>query len=301
MTRISVVIPTRDGGAPLRACLTALARSFPPDGETLVVSDGGPADLKTQLRDFQGPLGLRCIRVEPGGPAAARNRGLLESRGEIVAFTDDDCRPREGWVSAIARGVGTSPPRATGGITLNGLRANRYADAEQVILDLLAAHERTSRGREHFFPSNNCAFPAAALRQIGGFNEAFRTAEDRELCRRWRAAGYDIERTPDAILDHDPGDDLPRFCRKYFSYGRGAARFHATGTRRSLRDSARFHLHVPRLLGPEIRRRGPVGGASLVGLLAVWEAANLAGFIAETANLARRNGSPDRRAPGRST
>jgi len=282
MVRTSVIIPTRDGRGPLRACLRALVPSFPADAETIVVADGCAVDSGSVVADFCGPLRLRWIQAPHGGPAAARNLGLAAARGEIAAFTDDDCRPRPGWVRALAEGVALSPPRAAGGTTFNGREANAYADAAQVVLDLVARHDLATYGEERFFPCNNCAFPVAPLRELGGFDESFRTAEDRELCRRWRQAGYLLRLVPAAIVDHDADPDLREFVRRFFAYGRGAARFHATGSGGSLRETAAFHCRLPALLGPELTRRGPWRGTTLVALLAVWETANLAGFLAET-------------------
>lgn len=289
MFRISVVIPTLDRPGPLTACLQALTRSFPPDAETVVVSDGGAVDLGRWLAPFVEPLRLRCIVAPPGGPAAARNHGLAAARGAIVAFIDDDCRPRPGWLLALASGVSSSPPRATGGTTFNGLASNPYAEAAQLVLDLVARHERETHGRERFFPSNNLAFPTETLRQMGGFDESFRTAEDRELCRRWRQAGFALARVPEAVVDHDARLDLLGFLRKFFAYGQGAARFHSSGADSSFGESAAFHLRLPVLAGAELVRYGPRRGAGLLGLLVLWEVANLAGFL--TAILRRPVGS----------
>lgn len=282
MIRVSVIIPTRGGASPLRTCLGALAHAFPPDSETIVVSDGDSVNLEPLLRDFVEPLRLRCIHVPHGGPAWARNRGLEIARGEIAAFTDDDCRPRPGWLDALVARVSSSPPCAAGGITFNGLASNPFADAVQVVLDIVARHERDSCGEVRFFPANNCAFPTVELRRLGGFDESFRTAEDRELLRRWRAAGHEMRLTADAVVDHDADLGMAGFVRKFYAYGRGAARFHSTAIGDSYGDSVSFHLRVPALVAPEVRRRGPRRGASLVSLLALWEGANLVGFLAET-------------------
>jgi GT2 family glycosyltransferase len=288
VTRISVIIPTRGDAGRLKRCLSALAVSFPPVAETIVVGDGTDVEVEALVEGFVESLRLRSVRTPHGGPARARNRGLAMARGDIVAFTDDDCRPRPGWVEVLAQQVRLSPPRAVGGTTFNGLESNPYADAAQVVLDLVARHDRAAFGAERFFCTNNCAFPAAALRQLGGFNEAFRTAEDRELCRRWRGAGFALTRVPEAVVDHDANPDLVAFLRKFFAYGRGAARFHANGNGQTFRDVAAFHLRLPMLLGPEAVRRGPRRGAGLVGLIALWEFANLAGFIAERVGVAGR-------------
>jgi glycosyltransferase involved in cell wall biosynthesis len=286
MVRISVVIPTLDRPGPLTACLAALEPGFPPDAETIVVADGGSHELDPVVAPFVAPLRLRLLQTANGGPAAARNRGLAVARGEIVAFTDDDCRPQPGWLAALASGVATSPPRAVGGTTHNGLPANACADAAQLVLNLLSRHDRELVRRERFLPSNNFAFPTEALRRIGGFDERFRTAEDRELCRRWAAAGHALGRVPAAVVDHDPQLGLVGFARKFFAYGRGAARFHGAGANPGLGESARFHFRLPALLLPELRRRGPARGVAIVALLMLWEAANLAGYIAESARLA---------------
>ncbi len=281
MPRVSVIIPTRDGGGPLRTCLVALAHDFPPDAETIVVSDGGPTDLRTQLADLAEPLALTCVQTTHGGPAHARNRGLEIARGEVVAFTDDDCAPRPGWLAAVIRSISTSPPVAVGGTTHNGVPGNPYADAAQVVLDLVAQHEVDTCGEVRFFPANNCAFPLVPLRALGGFDESYRTAEDRELLRRWRAAGHRVVIAHDAVIDHNSSPTLAGYIRKFYGYGVGAARFHATSDGRSYGDSASFHTRLPELLSPLLKERGVPRGTRLLGLLAVWEVANMLGFVAE--------------------
>ena len=285
MTRVSVVIPTRNRPDLLTGCLRALVASFPADAETVVVSDEDAIELGPWLAPFVEPLRLRCVVGRSAGPAAARNCGLAVARGEIVAFTDDDCRPRPGWVATLAAGVSASTPRATGGTTLNAVADNPYADAAQVILDVVARHERRAYGGEQFFPSNNLAFPADVLRGLGGFDESFRTAEDRDLCRRWRQAGFVLQRIPEAVVDHAPSLDLSSFVRKFFAYGQGAARFHSSRAGRSLRDAVAFHLKLPALAGPVLRQRGFKRGAELAGLLVLWEVANLGGFLTARSRL----------------
>lgn len=296
MIKVSVIIPTRDASGPIRNCLAALLPGFPADAETIVVSDGGATDPETRLSDFREPLRLRCIRVPHGGPAWARNNGLAIAQGEIAAFTDDDCRPRPGWIQALRESVCTSPAGAVGGVTFNGVPANPCADAAQVVLDLVAQHERNTSGDVRFFPANNCAYPVEALRRLGGFDVTYQTAEDRDLLRRWRAAGFSVTLAHDAIVDHEADPDLGWYVRKFYGYGRGAARFHATDTHASSRDSKSFHLSLPYLVIPELRARGVRRGATLIGLLALWEVANLVGFVAEAVGRTPRPPSPERAA-----
>jgi glycosyltransferase involved in cell wall biosynthesis len=283
MIRVSVVIPTRNRPGQLGACLSALAASFRSDAETIVVSDGADQRLVALVAPFVEPLRLTLLQMEHRGPAAARNRGLEVARGEIVAFTDDDCRPQPGWLAALVGGVCLSPPRAVAGTTRNGLPDNIYADAAELVLRLIARHDRSISGRERLLPSNNIAFPIQTLRSVGGFDERYRTAEDRELCRRWAEAGFMLGRVPGAIVEHDRQLDLKSFVSKFVAYGRGAARFHSSGATPSLHESLRFHFRLPILLLPELRERGLVRSFGVVMLLVLWETANLIGYIAEKA------------------
>jgi len=280
MSRLSVIIPTRDRPVLLSNCLSALAASFPADAETIVVSDACYISIEPYVAPFVERLQLRCITAEGRGPSAARNRGLAAASGDIVLFTDDDCLPRPDWATLLASGVSLSPPRAAGGATLNGLRSNPYADAAQAVLNLVSQHDTEMSRGHRFFPSNNIAFPAASLRALGGFDESFHTAEDRELCRRWLLAGFTLQRVSEAVVEHQSNLNLYGFMRQFFAYGQGAAKFHASDHSESFRECAGFHFRLPALACSEIISRGPRRGSALAGLLVLWEIANLAGFLA---------------------
>ena len=104
---ISVVIPSllarADG---LEACLRSLAELDYPDYEVIVV-DNRPAGAEpVQL------AGVRVVRETRPGISAARNAGLAEANGELIAFTDDDVEVDAGWLRAIARRFVEHPDEA---------------------------------------------------------------------------------------------------------------------------------------------------------------------------------------------
>jgi len=277
--RLSVVIPTYNRAARLQSCLEALVRGFPADAEVIVVNDGGDRDSFPDLSPFEETLHLSVIHDSHGGPACARNIGLRNAAGEVVAFTDDDCLPLPNWLERLAAAVRLDPPEAAGGRTLNGLPGNTFATAAQLILDM---GERDQRRRSYgpaFYPSNNIAFPTAALRTIGGFDESFRTSEDRELCRRWQRAGFGLVKAPDAVISHAPDMTLRKFWRKYVSYGSGAARFHGSSDDGWRRESAAFHRRVPALAWAEMAEQRIEQRASVSAALLLWEFANLTGYL----------------------
>lgn len=96
----TVLVCTRDRTESLSGCLEALFKLDYPDFEILVV-DNAPSDDST--RALVSGLPVRYAREDRPGLDWARNRGLTDARGEIVAFVDDDARPDRGWLRAIAR------------------------------------------------------------------------------------------------------------------------------------------------------------------------------------------------------
>jgi GT2 family glycosyltransferase len=284
---VSVVVPTKDRPVQLAACLRALARlDHPRDRlEVIVVDDGGRSDLEPVCGRAAAGLAVSLIRREGGGPAAARNTGAAAAKGDQLAFTDDDCLPEPGWVAALCAALAEAPGAGCGGRTLNALSSNPYAEASQHIHDLVYAHYNADPGRARFFASNNLAVPRDAFEELGGFDaDRFPGAsEDRDFCDRWLASGRTLRYAPAAVVRHAHELDLPGFVRQHVGYGRGAARYQraraARGTGR-MRDDVSFHLNRSlwaRTLGLRPARRA----ASMTALLAVWQAANAAGYALE--------------------
>src|SRR5215469_495024 len=171
----SIVIPTYNRPAQLAVCLQACARlDYPRDRfEVIVVDDGGTTPLDAVVARFHGMLTIKLLRHENAGPAAARNRGVSEARGEFLAFTDDDCAPESNWLRALASQFGASPDCAVGGQTLNALAHNIYSEASQLLISYLFSYYNAIPRAARFFPSNNLAFPAERFRAIGGFDVTY--------------------------------------------------------------------------------------------------------------------------------
>src|SRR2546423_1304325 len=98
---VSVVVPTFNRGTKLRHALRLIQESdltSIDDLEIIVVDDGSKEPAQQFIADLkQRPnVSLKTIRQVNSGPAAARNRGAQDSRGDIVLFIDDDiCVPPE--------------------------------------------------------------------------------------------------------------------------------------------------------------------------------------------------------------
>jgi glycosyltransferase involved in cell wall biosynthesis len=86
--RISVVIPAYRAAGTVARAVDSVLRQTMAAQEILVVDDGSPDDIAGTLADYGNSV--RVIRKPNGGAASARNRGIDDSRGELIAFLDAD-------------------------------------------------------------------------------------------------------------------------------------------------------------------------------------------------------------------
>jgi O-antigen biosynthesis protein len=106
---VSVVVCTRDRAAQLGECLDALAAlDYPADRLELLIVDNAPTDSSTRELVARYPR-VRYLTEPHPGLDRARNLGIRQARGEIIAFTDDDVIVDAGWVKAIAAAFDEEP------------------------------------------------------------------------------------------------------------------------------------------------------------------------------------------------
>jgi GT2 family glycosyltransferase len=284
----TVVVPTRDRPAMLGDCLESIARSDYPREllEVIVVDDGDgedprPASVVGAARDG---LDVSLRRTGGRGPAAARNAGASDARGTVLLFTDDDCRVDAQWLRSLSQSIRSAPTTAAGGRIVNRLGDNRWSTASQRVIDMVYAYYNADPAQATFVASNNLAVHADAFRELGGFDERFRWAEDRDFCRRLLAAGHELIYVPAAVVEHAHRLTGQSFVQQQFAYGRGAFHFHRTAVREGDSQAARtcgFYADAARRL---VRPEG-YGEGQQVAQAAVeiggWQLANAAGFAWE--------------------
>ncbi len=226
----SIIVPTYAREAHLKKCMGALSSlSYPKNRfEVIVVNDDNNSSLKHVLTPFFDQLDLHLVSQNHAGPAAARNTGGKQAKGEYLAFTDDDCMPAADWLTIFAQHFSKTPDCAVAGKTINGLSGNPYSSATQHIIDFLYAHYNVDSENAQLAISSNFALPLKNFRALGGFSTDFKRAagEDRDLSARWLQHGFRIIYAPDALVNHCHPLSLQSFLKKHYNYGRGAYQFH---------------------------------------------------------------------------
>lgn len=89
-TLVSVVIPTYNRAQFLPAAIASIRAQTHACGEIIIVDDGSTDDTAAVVEQIGADV--RYVRQDNAGPAAARNRGISEARGDVIAFLDTDDR-----------------------------------------------------------------------------------------------------------------------------------------------------------------------------------------------------------------
>lgn len=95
--RASVIVCTRNRSASVKETLDALSRLDASDYEVLVVDNSSDSE-KALTEKFTAAAGGKYIYEPRRGLNVARNTGIANATGDILAFTDDDCLPEKNWL-----------------------------------------------------------------------------------------------------------------------------------------------------------------------------------------------------------
>jgi GT2 family glycosyltransferase/sugar lactone lactonase YvrE len=216
--RVSVVVCAYNAADTLEDNLTSLDNLTYPDYEVILVNDGS--------RDATGDIArkhprVRLIEVPNAGLSAARNVGLAEATGEIVAYTDADTRVDRDWLTFLVQPFLNSDVVGSGGpnVVPNDdppvaqCIARAPGGPTHVLLD--------DRIAEHV-PGCNMAFRRDALLAIGGFNPVYlRAGDDVDVCWRLQSRGWKIGFAPAALVWHHHRSSVAAYWRQQVGYGEG--------------------------------------------------------------------------------
>ena len=176
--QISVVIACFNQGAVLEHALRSVTSSLP--AEVIVIDDGCTDETADVVATFETSLPLRSVRhPHHAGAAAARNRGLRESRGDYVVFLDADDRLMPGALDLGASTLGEHPECAFvfGRCAALGRRHPSRMPHPRVVRD----HYRELLRRNYIGDPAAVMFRREVLERSGGFNPELNGAADYEL------------------------------------------------------------------------------------------------------------------------
>jgi glycosyltransferase involved in cell wall biosynthesis len=199
---ISVVVPTHNDGKNITKCLESIfGQTYPIEKfEVIVIDNSSEDDTIKKIKSF--PVRVYEERGKQSS-YAARNLGVRNAKGDILAFIDADCIASSSWMEK-----GVEALRSKKGVGIVGGRVDiffRNASKPNAVevYDKMTHFKQEKYIKKHNFSGTGNLFVfKKAFEEVGLFKESLRSGGDREWGNRAYANGYNIVYEDLAIVAH---------------------------------------------------------------------------------------------------
>jgi glycosyltransferase involved in cell wall biosynthesis len=266
MIHISVVVPLYNSERYIAKCVEELlSQDYPVEHYEIVMVDNNSTDISSEIvRRYSR---VKLISEKKQGAYAARNRGVREARGEIIAFTDADCVPSRDWLKEIESVMVDSRI----GIAIGSHQLAR----ESVFLSMLEDYEDeknnyifSSEIKELYYGyTRNMVVRKSLFDEVGSFVERARGADVifvHQCIDRYSCAV--VRYSPQVRVRHLEIENPSKYFRKVFIYGSSSQHYRRIVYARPLTTWERFLIFRRTVRS---QRYSWVKSVFLLGLLAV--------------------------------
>lgn len=277
--RVSVIVPVYNAARWIERTIQGLlTQDFDATQyELLLVDNNSSDDSKTRIRQY--PFGrspnVRLLEEPVQSSYAARNRGVAESCGELLLFTDADCVPAPDWLAAAESALQNPSTqvalgsREPAGASLTAKLLSAYDDARiQYILD-------NRRERSYFAFTNNMAVRRSAFLRYGPFETVARGADTMFLRRLIASEGPASAEWAAAMrVRHMEFNSAFVYFKKNFLYARAQKKNRVLGQCENLSSEERWHIFRKVIEGRPARAKAALALALFAGRFG-WTAGSL--------------------------
>jgi GT2 family glycosyltransferase len=203
---VSVIVVSRDRPAELALCLTAVSQLLYDRFEIIVVAD------RAGLAAIPAPVAgrIKTVLFDEENISLARNAGIAEAGGDIVAFVDDDAVPEPAWLTRLCAPFSDERVSVCGGYVRgrDGIRFQCRAHCVDVFgisrpLEYDSDATLVVPADQAHAIGTNCAYRRSDLLEIGGFDENFHYhLDETDVNMRLAARGRYIAVCPHAEVHH---------------------------------------------------------------------------------------------------
>jgi len=227
---VSAIVPIYNGERDLPDLLDCLrSQTYPSTRVEYLLVDNNSRDRTAEILKTATPKSLpfkTLAETKIQSSYAARNTGIRAATGEILAFTDADCRPQPNWLEQLVRpfsnpqiGIAAGEISALPGRSL----LEQYAERGETLSQKhTLAHPFGPYGQ-----TANLAVRKEALQQGGLFRPYLTTGGDADLC--WRilqATEWQLEFAEGAVVRHRHRKTWQELHGQWQRYGRSNRYLH---------------------------------------------------------------------------
>lgn len=264
---VTVIIPVHNDPQGIQASLKELkAQTYPQERfEVLVVDNRSDPPLPPTLADGNATI-LQENHTQ--GSYAARNRAIQQAQGDILAFTDADCRLTPQWLHEGVRALVDQKADLAGGhVRFTFSKKKSAAQAYDSVSNMQI--EQNIRERSVAKTANLFA-RRPLFDQVGLFPAHLRSGGDVVWTQRATDQGHRLVYAPSAIVEH-PTRSLIPLLKKQYRVGKGQGAFCKTdNTGPGIMSRIAFGCLPPLLIRKKIKQLRQQGFSGMLFVIRLW-------------------------------
>lgn len=239
LPQVSVVVPVYNGEADLPDLIECLrSQTYPPHRVEYLIVDNNSRDRTSAILEtatnlnppsvpplVRGGGNLDKITIRPltenqiQSSYAARNKGIRASIGEIIAFTDADCRPESQWLENLVKPFLDAEIALCAGEIL-ALPGTTLLEQHATIENTLSQKHTLAHPFCAYGQTANLAVRKQVLETVGLFRPYLTSGGDADLCWRiLRQTSYKLNFSQNAIVRHRHRSTLKQLQSQWYRYG----------------------------------------------------------------------------------
>jgi glycosyltransferase involved in cell wall biosynthesis len=210
---VSVIIPHYNDLANLKRCIDLLAAQTVPRSQfEIVVADNNSSCGLSEVESVCGAL-ARVIPAPVQGAGPARNAAIAASLGNILAFTDSDCRPAGDWLERGLAALSNADADLVGGRVDVDVSDPAHPTAVEAFEIVFAFNLKRYVERLGFSAAANMFVPRDIFDRVGPFRA--RVTEDLEWGKRASATNYRWRYAANVVVSHPARRTWAELWRKW--------------------------------------------------------------------------------------
>ncbi len=218
---ISVVIPSYNEERHIERCLhSVLAQKIAEKYEVIVVDSSQDKTVEIIQANFPNVRLIR--RAEQTYPGEARNIGVMNARGRIIAFLDGHCVADVYWLRNALRAMKEHDCFIVGGALRNN-NSRKLVGVADFILAFNEFAEGMPSRMVDFMPTCNLVCTKEAFEEVGGFDVNLRAGEDTMFCYVAGKKGYSLYFDAQVLVTRTNRDSCGAFLRHHYTFGKYSA------------------------------------------------------------------------------
>jgi len=213
---LSVIIPVYNDADNLAICLEAIKnQTLDKSKFEIIVVDNASTDNIQEIKD-KYPDVIDLYEDKPGS-YCARNKGIMNAKGDILAFTDADCLPSKDW---LERGLLSISQKAKDNIGVIAGEVSFFVDdkenmtAVEVWEMIHKYHQENYVKNYNFGLTANLFVKKSILDEVGLFNAELKSAGDFEWGNRAHKKGFKFHYDKELVVEHPAKGTVSQLINK---------------------------------------------------------------------------------------